>query len=719
LAAALAVRLYFFIGCDGSDDLDAVLSAQRLAAAVRGQMFSNFGNDASNMLDFRVSVVDFRLGLIVPIALTYALAGVSYAASFVYPLLTSLGSIVLAWYLGRTLFSAWAGWVAAIMVAFAPLEIIWASAIYPDVPLDLYQGLAVLLLIAGMRSESTGRRTALLLGCGLITWLAWMTKEVGMQIGMALALMALVEAVSRRPFWRYAWVAVGCGLGLLVEVVAYWAISGNPFLRWSVRASAQRDIALRASITGENSTYLDRLGVWVNKLVSWSGPLDVIFAVAVILALVYLVKGDRWRRLVALWFLVLASFFLLSITLTHSYQPRRLLVLSMPAALLVADCLVRLVTTRSRLIVVVLLVGLHAADSYASLTSEYAFSRSRQANARRCWEFMREHPEAGSFYTDYRTQFVLHFLNDLRFDSRVLGFPIYSSGPFKYTQDVRTALVDYCYSKHWITRQEQEEYCSRLRPPEPSAHPGSYVMLNWHYLRYLLEKRVQITLPKYVMQPPVEWHLVEVWRDPDRRDDLQIFQVADGPVWADADPGRGLNLGFKRKNGELLPDRWSLFSSAQGFAPYDVMSGDDSGRPTVRLKSDTGLSQYLFTGRKGFSVPPEPLGAPAAPVLRADSWYRLDLVGRVEPGQKLEFLVFLYDDQGKRKDVRLGALNAGRQMGRQTYFFRSESQPMRYRMAARLAGKGSAWIRDLRLSVQDAGVTEPRASTQASQSADE
>jgi len=699
LLCALALRLLAFVGSQGTDDVMAAKCAHAVAAAP-GHFFSRMDGDSG-------TVVRLRMGLFVPIAGVYAVLGVGYAASYVFPILTGLGNVVLAWVIGRLVLSRAAGWIAAALVAVSPLEVIHSSILFPDGPLAFYQGLAALLLLLALRTNSNTRQIVLLLACGLSAWLAWMTKEVGLGMVVFLGVATLAEFLSGRRFWRGSLILIGFVAGLVGEGLFYLAATGNPFFRFSLRLAAQKGVNLLADAT-QAPGYIDKMLWWWGNLARPNGLADWVLPIGVVVALIYVLKSDRWRRILALWFLTGLVFFLISLLLTYSYAPRRFLVLTMPAALLVADAVVRLATTRLRKVAAATLGLWYLATVAGSIHAQHQFHRGRQDNERRAHQFIKSLAGDHVFHTDHRTILADYFFNGLKLDERVFPIPYRRAIIKAENIPVYSSQISYLRQMGWMSRDDADRYKAAMRAYDPLTDVGAYVLLNWHYLRWQVEKRLFVW-PDYVYAPPLNWRLLEIYQSPHGRDALQIFQVTspDEPAWSPAAQADLLNLAFRRSGNSPLPDGWNLVWPGEENRPtYDVLVADPNSQANlVRLQSpqDQHRRQYFFTGRGGFTSPPGPVSDPNTPILQADRWYRLDVTARVPEQQKLSFLVFLYDASDRQSKIAVGQIDDAASMDRRVFFFRTPPgrQAVRCRIGVYLPTPGPVWLKDMELFVQE------------------
>jgi hypothetical protein len=206
LLAALALRLYFFVGITGSRDEE-----NELVNSLRG--IENFPHSTWPSYN--------RLVLVVPKLLIYRLMELGDWSSGLYTWVASGGCIVLAYAIGARLFNSTAGLVAAGLMACSAFDI--ASASYAwgtDIVLTFWMGVAVLTALR-YREQPTVLRW---LAAGFAVWLAYRTKTNGVLILLPLLLLFVR---NRRSGFFFALLAIG--LLAADTALVYW-LSGHPLL---------------------------------------------------------------------------------------------------------------------------------------------------------------------------------------------------------------------------------------------------------------------------------------------------------------------------------------------------------------------------------------------------------------------------------------------------------------------------------------------------------
>ncbi|MDE1850593.1 MAG: glycosyltransferase family 39 protein [Candidatus Micrarchaeota archaeon] len=180
-------------------------------------------------------VFSVRILNIYPIAFFY-LFGVNNLTSAAWAITSFIGSILVAFYLGKEIYSRYAGLLAALLMAFFPLFVVLSETPTPNVPEAFLTGLTMLALILAMRRNS-GKwyfaAGALLVASVLTTPLS--------AIIFGVVLVYLAAEFVRKKFR-----VDGTTIHLLYGIIAAGALlalfnlanSGNPFITFTVTDSA-------------------------------------------------------------------------------------------------------------------------------------------------------------------------------------------------------------------------------------------------------------------------------------------------------------------------------------------------------------------------------------------------------------------------------------------------------------------------------------------------
>lgn len=205
--AGFAVRLYFFSGFVQTDDAHYSLAAFQLAGGGGLTQANQFGT---------------RLGLLAPTALAYKLFGVSLWATVWFPFLCSLGALACVERIVRRHWNESTALYAMALFAFFPLDVLYASRMFPCSPLAFA---AVMLL--GLLLEDGGPRTVFLAGLTLGA-AAWLRMTALFALG-PIVLGALLLDLPRRR--HCLWGAAGLALAGGLDAAAFWFLTDDPLYR--------------------------------------------------------------------------------------------------------------------------------------------------------------------------------------------------------------------------------------------------------------------------------------------------------------------------------------------------------------------------------------------------------------------------------------------------------------------------------------------------------
>lgn len=216
LVLAVWLRRRLIMGVVGVDNFDYVTLAH---SVVRGVPL--FGLDPLPS-SFHLP----RLAMVVPLAVSFAVLGPGQLPAVIWPLACSIGSVGLAFLVGRHIGGTRVGLAAALALALHPLEALYAGTPLPDTVVSLFVGLTVYLFLLGLSRQGRAaglafvgsgaalgvayyaRPNALVIILVLVGWLAWSrrrpTRSMLLLPAGALLVLALGTAfvVSRGgPAW--------------------------------------------------------------------------------------------------------------------------------------------------------------------------------------------------------------------------------------------------------------------------------------------------------------------------------------------------------------------------------------------------------------------------------------------------------------------------------------------------------------------------------------
>lgn len=320
LLLAVAARAISFSGFAGSDDSRYTVIAAHVA---RGE----FPPERHGTLPQYPQ----RLGIILPTALAFAVAGVREWAMLVYPVAISLGTVLLAFAAGRYFFGTRAGLIAAALYALIPLDCRFATWLLTDAPAAFWAGGGVLLCYLGFKRERMRARILLGLAAGLCFGVSWLTRMSVAYLAPFVGGFLIYAAVKeRRCAWLFLMVAIGSAAVLVGEGLLYAATHGDFFHRIRVTESmyAQGNVWYfkPGTVTGwRPGEYWFEL---FKRLIK-TGPVAVLFnwKIGLVPLLACVAIGHALRRrdsrgaFVTAWFLAMALMYNFGSVSVWQYQP--------------------------------------------------------------------------------------------------------------------------------------------------------------------------------------------------------------------------------------------------------------------------------------------------------------------------------------------------------------------------------------------------------------
>ena len=137
---ALTLRILFFTGLSLGDDVFYAL--QSIGHAIGGQWPPE---------PFHWQT---RLGMTLPTALAIGLFGLNPIAFVLWPLIASVAGVVVCYRVARDFATERVAILAATFQACFPLELIYSTHLFPDVPTGLFASLSLWSWIRALRSDS-------------------------------------------------------------------------------------------------------------------------------------------------------------------------------------------------------------------------------------------------------------------------------------------------------------------------------------------------------------------------------------------------------------------------------------------------------------------------------------------------------------------------------------------------------------------------------------
>ena len=272
---ALYVRLRHYTGPIGSDDTWYYLAAH--------EIYEGVYEPADNY--WRT-----RYGMLLPIAASYWIFGTNEFAAAVWPMVCSLGAVALCYFLGKTALTAKTGLLAAVLLAFYPLDIHYSGLILPDIPLSFLMAASVLAFLHGSRSER--RAPVFYLVSGLLMAAAYSCRSMAVILLPFMALHVIFFEKKLKP--SHLFFVVGF-LALISVESLYFTLKGlGPLHNFKINASA----AIAVNASGECSVSQAYYPTVIFQNLTVFGPYFFLFLPALVFSAI---KRERGALIFLAW----------------------------------------------------------------------------------------------------------------------------------------------------------------------------------------------------------------------------------------------------------------------------------------------------------------------------------------------------------------------------------------------------------------------------------
>ncbi|GEM_PF-4668460 len=246
LITALLVRLTFLTGLCASDDF---CYARYAADYLQGHF--NFLFYYTQFTEGHTWNFVWRFLIWLPVALTFKVFGFTATGVVIYPLLCSLLTIILIWWIGRICISPTAGLSAALILALTPAAVKYATYLLIEPIGNFWYTLPVALIITALRYREQLHRPwrFILIGCaGIATGLAYYVRAYIILLLPVFGLLFIFDMLTKPNekstssrnaglfIQAIPWIMFPCGIAAAVLPFELWQynLTGVFNLRWQV-----------------------------------------------------------------------------------------------------------------------------------------------------------------------------------------------------------------------------------------------------------------------------------------------------------------------------------------------------------------------------------------------------------------------------------------------------------------------------------------------------
>lgn len=210
---AILLRIAFFNGYGYGDDSSYAETAYRFS---RGDFICADTN------------WDTRIGLLLPTAAFLKIFGTNDFSLTIFCFLCSIGSVILVYYFGGKFLNPKTGLLAAALLSFYPLSVMYSTTLYPDIPLELFFSLAIYYFLKG----EGGNNRIFYFVSGLLTGYAYLIKESAIII--VFFFIAYFIFMKKSSINKILLLLAGFSMLFFAEMLFNWHFNKNPLIRFSI-----------------------------------------------------------------------------------------------------------------------------------------------------------------------------------------------------------------------------------------------------------------------------------------------------------------------------------------------------------------------------------------------------------------------------------------------------------------------------------------------------
>ena len=453
------LRIFFFTGMGSSDDLTYSDVAHSIA---------------DGAYQIKPDHPSLRWGLVFPTALVYRYFGANDITATLFVLIASMGSIFVAFYIGKLLFNDKVGLAAAFLMAIFPFEVVNSTRLYSENPMSFFAGLCMLFFFFG---QAKNRKINYLMS-GFFLGIAYLVRESVLILLLPIA----IYAMYKKNFKSLHFFLMGLLLIMAAESLAYFFINGNPFFRFHAITSSYGNVMAVFNYYG-NTTILQRLFLVFPYMLLRDVNFGFFYAFGFMALLYLIIYREKESYNVLIWFVPLFLYIYLGTMSIKTYlpfipSPRFLSLLTLPLVVMLAVFICDNDKAIKKAIAPSLLILLFVSSIGLALINS---DRFQTKNARLAYEFVKA--QNNPVYSDERTTRIFEFLSGYK-SSNFLPFHKYDY------------LNPYSPSKNVFVLN-----LKKLN--------SSYVVLNNNMLRVLPTIYHDMEFPEEAHDIPKNWKLVK------------------------------------------------------------------------------------------------------------------------------------------------------------------------------------------------------------------
>lgn len=229
---AVVLRLYYYMGPSGADDVIYYSVVEKLLLNV----------------DVSTAIISskhwgVRLGLIFPVWGFMKLFGVSEVSSYLFPMITSTGTLILIYIAGLRFFNPAIALISSLCFAILPQDVYLSTVMYPDGPVVFFSTLFIYLFYRVALNDSVSIKESLI--AGLVLGIGCYVRETAVLMLVALPIL-FFRAPNKRNYCKsVCYVLAGLSIAIGLEMIFLWVITGDPLMRFKILLGETKILAPR------------------------------------------------------------------------------------------------------------------------------------------------------------------------------------------------------------------------------------------------------------------------------------------------------------------------------------------------------------------------------------------------------------------------------------------------------------------------------------------
>lgn len=385
------LRIIFFYGIDASDGLQNTKYSYDLSKGI----FPTAKNQANS-----------RIGLLIPVSVLYSKFGINDLTSTILVLLASIGGIVLIYFFGKFLFGDKVGLLAAFLLSFFPLDVLYATRFLSDLPSAFFAALSVFLFLKAEKEKSNSNSCLLYIFSGLSLGMAFSIREMAALLILFFAAYVIYNRKFKAGYFLSAIVFLFI---LALEMYFFYSKTGNPFYRFNSLATSYVQDSIRVNFYGRLS-FPEFFLAWPYVMFA-NIQLGYFYAFISLAIFYWLFNRKKETNYLLMWFLLILIYFNYGTSGISGYVPflavaRYLSFITVPGILLLAAFLMENKDVVKKAALPFILIFLFFTSIGGIYLDE---SRHGLSNLKEAYSYMKSINKP--IYTDARSKFALEYIS--------------------------------------------------------------------------------------------------------------------------------------------------------------------------------------------------------------------------------------------------------------------------------------------------------------------